>query len=135
MPSRMMQCRGPRLVQCPLLVVVAVATPQVDGSISWHPSLPYCSYGLSTCFLMFPAPWRDRDDGNVPFRTECPAITCPQHCDQSCLSWLKMNMVCFFEANSILQKKKNISVAPCAAFSSCISCCIPGFLCIVLHLK
>lgn len=33
-----------------------------------------------------------------------------------------------------ITKEKNISVVPCAAFSSCSSWCIPGFLCIVLHL-
>lgn len=97
-------------MQCPLLGVVAVVIPQVDGSISWHPSLPYCSYSLSTHFLMFPVPWRD--DGDVPFRAECPAITCPQHCDQSCLSQLKMNMVCFFQADSILEKKKILVLSP-----------------------
>lgn len=32
-----------------------------------------------------------------------------------------------------ITKEKNISVAPCAAFSSCISWCISGFLYIVLH--
>lgn len=109
-PLHMMQCRGPRLVQCPLLLVVAVAMLQVDGSISRHPSLPYCSHSLSTHFLMFPAPWRD--DGDVPFRAECPAITCLQHCDHSCLSWLKMNMVCFFQDDSILQKKKILVLLP-----------------------
>lgn len=33
-----------------------------------------------------------------------------------------------------IAKEKYISVPPCAAFSSCISWCISGFLCIVLHL-